>query len=210
MSQRGDDRGCNVAYSAFRAWFRFRLSDAGRHDGSYVVVAHRFIGVREDDFPILWMFDHAGLEIVAHRPRGNAAEVFIHMDVASDPGIHLHVERGFDIGIAAVGQTRYEEVYLDLLAVLPDDLHRRTAPVHLAALSGLVLKVTADGCFGTVLVVVVAELRFTDRDVALGDAFFPVLRRISTLDEAMEKEAAIKNIEDTAEQVLRLISSIRL
>ena len=42
------------------------------------------------------------------------------------------------------------------------------------------------------------------------DAFFPVLRRISTLDEAMEKEAAIKNIEDTAEQVLRLISSIRL
>ena len=37
------------------------------------------------------------------------------------------------------------------------------------------------------------------------DAFFPVLRSVSTLDEAMCRRNAMQNIEDTAEQVFRLI-----
>ncbi len=37
------------------------------------------------------------------------------------------------------------------------------------------------------------------------DAFFPVLRSVSTLDEAMCRTNAMQNIEDTAEQVFRLI-----
>ena len=37
------------------------------------------------------------------------------------------------------------------------------------------------------------------------DAFFPVLRRISTLEEAMESSNAHRNLADTAEQVFRLI-----
>ena len=37
------------------------------------------------------------------------------------------------------------------------------------------------------------------------DAFFPVLRSVSTLDEAMCRINAMQNIEDTAEQVFRLI-----
>ena len=36
------------------------------------------------------------------------------------------------------------------------------------------------------------------------DAFFPVLRSVSTLDEAMCRTNAMQNIEDTAEQVFRL------
>ena len=36
------------------------------------------------------------------------------------------------------------------------------------------------------------------------DAFFPILRRVSTLEEAMEPEAASRNLIDTAEQVMRL------
>lgn len=36
------------------------------------------------------------------------------------------------------------------------------------------------------------------------DAFFPILRRISTLEDAMEKEQAKENLLDTAEQVFRL------
>lgn len=36
------------------------------------------------------------------------------------------------------------------------------------------------------------------------DAFFPILRRISTLEDAMEKEQAKENLSDTAEQVFRL------
>ena len=36
------------------------------------------------------------------------------------------------------------------------------------------------------------------------DAYFPILRGISTLEEAMEKETAKKNLADTVEQVMRL------
>lgn len=41
------------------------------------------------------------------------------------------------------------------------------------------------------------------------DAFFPILRRITTLEEAMEKDAAHANLADTAEQVFRLIAALR-
>lgn len=41
------------------------------------------------------------------------------------------------------------------------------------------------------------------------DAFFPVLRSVCTLKEAMDKENARKNIENTAEQVFRLIKTIK-
>lgn len=37
------------------------------------------------------------------------------------------------------------------------------------------------------------------------DAFFPVVRGITTLEQAMEKEQAKQNIEETAEQVFRLL-----
>ena len=37
------------------------------------------------------------------------------------------------------------------------------------------------------------------------DAFFPILRRISTLEEALETKTAYQNLLDTAYQVFRLI-----
>ncbi len=40
------------------------------------------------------------------------------------------------------------------------------------------------------------------------DAFFPILRRISTLAEAMDPEAARNNMIDTSEQVFRLINTV--
>lgn len=40
------------------------------------------------------------------------------------------------------------------------------------------------------------------------DAFFPILRSISTLDEALDKDNAAKNLADTTEQAFRLIKRI--
>ena len=37
------------------------------------------------------------------------------------------------------------------------------------------------------------------------DAFFPVLREVCSLDEAMNKENAYKNMADTVEQVMRAV-----
>lgn len=41
------------------------------------------------------------------------------------------------------------------------------------------------------------------------DAYFPVLRSICTLEEAMDRNNAYKNLADTAEQVFRTISAVR-
>ena len=41
------------------------------------------------------------------------------------------------------------------------------------------------------------------------DAYFPVLRRICSLEQAMDKETAYKNLADTAEQVFRTIKLFR-
>ena len=41
------------------------------------------------------------------------------------------------------------------------------------------------------------------------DAFFPIVRGITTLEEALEKETARRNLEKTAEQVARLIIASR-
>ena len=37
------------------------------------------------------------------------------------------------------------------------------------------------------------------------DAFFPILRNVCTLDEAMKEKNAYKNLEDTAEQIFRIV-----
>lgn len=41
------------------------------------------------------------------------------------------------------------------------------------------------------------------------DAFFPILRRIVTLDEAMDPETAKQNMVKTAEQVIRLVAAVK-
>ena len=39
------------------------------------------------------------------------------------------------------------------------------------------------------------------------DAFFPILRQVTTLEQAMDKSCAYKNLADTAEQVFRTIKA---
>ncbi len=41
------------------------------------------------------------------------------------------------------------------------------------------------------------------------DAFFPILRNVVTLEEAMDRETAARNLADTAEQVFRLVKILR-
>ena len=41
------------------------------------------------------------------------------------------------------------------------------------------------------------------------DAFFPILRRITTLDEAMDPDTAKQNLTKTTEQIIRLIAAVK-
>ena len=152
-----------------------RLPDPCRHDRRDIVVAHGLIGICEDDLAFLRVLDHAGLQVVANGSYRNAAEVLIHVDVAPDPGVHLHIKGGLDIGVTAVGQAGNKEIDFDLLAVRLGDPHCWAAPVHFATLPRFMLEVAADRRFRAILVVVVTELCFPDRDVAFGKALFSVL-----------------------------------
>ena len=69
----------------------FRFPDAGGDDRSHVMRSQSRIIIGQDDLAFLRMRHNTGLKIVAYGSHRNAAKVFIHMDMASDKGIHLHV-----------------------------------------------------------------------------------------------------------------------
>ena len=41
------------------------------------------------------------------------------------------------------------------------------------------------------------------------DAYFPILRKVVTLDEAMEPETAKQNMIRTTEQIIRLVAAVK-
>ena len=41
------------------------------------------------------------------------------------------------------------------------------------------------------------------------DAYFPILRQVVTLDEAMDPATARKNMVETTEQVMRLVAAVK-
>ena len=49
---------------------------------------------------------------------------------------------------------------------------------------------------------------YTCHDVGI-DAYFPILRRVCTLDEAMQSDAAAANLTDSVEEIFRLIRAVR-
>ena len=49
-----------------------------------------------------------------------------------------------------------------------------------------------------------AQLQYAVR-VKVPDAFFPILRQVTTLEEAMDPQTAQKNMESAVEQVFRVI-----
>ena len=57
------------------------------------------------------MGHNARLQVIADKARCYPAEKFIHMDVGADKAVHLHVPAGFHIGVLAVGQGSYKQVY---------------------------------------------------------------------------------------------------
>ena len=98
------------------------------------------------------------------------------MYVASEPGIHLHVQRGFNISVSAVGKAADKEINRNGLSCrLINDLHGRTAPVHLTAFAGLAIQMVGDIMCLAVSGVILAELCFAHRDRAMFAASVAVL-----------------------------------
>ena len=110
------------------------------------------------------MRHNTGLKIVAYDSHRNAAKVFIHMDMASDKGIHLHVQARLNVGILAVKERSDEQI-----------VHGRAGPIDFCTFSRLVLEMVretvGDGEFSVSLV----ELGFSHRDLAVPLAAFDIL-----------------------------------
>ena len=106
-----DDRCCNLPHCAFHGSFLFGFTDACRHDGCLVVAAQGFIIRSQDNLPFSGMGYNARLQVIADKTRGNPAEEPIHVDVGADKAVHLHVPAWFHVGVLAVGQCSYKQVY---------------------------------------------------------------------------------------------------
>ena len=106
-----DDRCCNLPHCAFHGSFLFGFTDACWHDGCLVVAAQGFIIRSQDNLPFSGMGYNARLQVIADKTRGNPAEELIHVDVGADKAVHLHVPAGFHVGVLAVGQCPYKQVY---------------------------------------------------------------------------------------------------
>ena len=102
-------------------------------------------------------------------------------------------------------ETRLEEAIRDADLIITGEgrLDGQTAmgkaPIGVARL--------AKKCDKTVIAVAGAVTRDAKACNAQGiDAFFPILRRVMTLEEAMQPETAKQNLSDTVEQIFRLIN----
>ena len=131
--------------------------------------------ISQDDLSFLGMRYDTGLKVVAHGPYRSAAKVFIHADMASDKGVHLHVQARFDVRILAVGERPDEQVDRDQFASTHVYVvHGWTGPVDFRSLSGLVFEMVGeavcDGEFGIPFV----ELCLAHGDLAVTFAAFDV------------------------------------
>jgi hypothetical protein len=95
--------------------------------------------------------------------------------MASDKGVHLHVQARFDVRILAVGERSDEQVDSNQFAgTHVYVVHGRTGPVDFRSLSGLVLEMigeaVGDGEFGIPFV----ELCLAHGDLAVTFASFDV------------------------------------
>ena len=78
----------------------------------------------------------ACFQIVTDRPYRNTAEEFIHMDVAAQERVHIHLQAEFCVRILDARKRCHEEMNFDQFAGLGIDVvHVRARPVDFAAFS---------------------------------------------------------------------------
>ena len=63
------------------------------------------ISVRKYDLAFLWMLYYAVPQVVTDRACRYVAESFIHVDMAPEPSVHLHVQRRLNVRVKAAALT---------------------------------------------------------------------------------------------------------
>ena len=114
------------------------------------------------------MLHNAGFEIVTDCPHRNAAKCLVHVNMAPEPCIHLHIQRGLHVGIPAVCEAGNKEMHGNGRAgITVDDLHGRPAPIDLALGSGLMLQMIGQVMGCAVPAVILTELGMPYSNVSI-------------------------------------------
>ena len=122
------------------------------------MLRHLLVGFVYHGF-VFCIFYDTGFEIIRRQDPGHAAKETVRIDMGSDPGILLHVQEGFRIGIAGVWQDSNKQINVQLFAgVGIYDVRRLPSPVHLHGFTGLVFQMHGGFCLVDEVGVVLVEL----------------------------------------------------
>ena len=150
------------------------LSGPGRDNGSSIMLRHLLVRFVDHGFVFCVLYD-AGFKVVRREDPGYTAEEAICIDMGGDPGILLHVQKSFRVGITGVRKNRDKQICVHLLTRIGiHDVCRLTGPVHLQGLTRLVFQ--SQGSFGFVdeVGVVLVELGGLIRQLAVCAALLAV------------------------------------
>lgn len=98
-------------------------------------------------------------EVIRRENTGDSAKIPVGVDVAGNPRLLSHVQKGFCVGVAAVGQYCYKQVGIQPLSRIRVHQSRcLPGPVHLHGLAWFVLQAHGGFGFVDIVCVVLVEL----------------------------------------------------
>ena len=121
-------------------------------------------------------YELAAQSNVSYDPHWDTAKVFIHVDMASDKGIHFHVQARLNVGILAVRERSDEQIDRDqFTCVYIHIAHGRAGSIDFCTFSRLLLKMVRETVGNSEFRVSFIELGFSHRDLAVPLAAFDIL-----------------------------------
>ena len=106
------------------------------------------------------VFIHACFQIIALNYLGSATEISESIYMSRSPAFLIHGEESFNVGISAVRKSCNKYVYRNrFTCICINNVRCISCPVHLHYLTGLMLKVHSCAVFGSIVTIILFELR---------------------------------------------------
>ena len=119
--------------------------------------------------------DNRSFAVIRYEYSGNAAKIFVHMNVGIDPWLLLHIHTCFHICILAVSHHTNKYVgFDDFSCIRIDDRCRIPCPVYFNLFAGFAVDMHGSASFLLILLDVIAELGIHERFLTIRTAVLHV------------------------------------
>ena len=99
----------------------------------------------QNDLAFLWMRHDTSFEIIAYCPYRSTAKILIHVDMAPNKGVHLHIQTWFYIRILTIRECSDEQIDSDqFTGAHVHVVHGWSGPIDFYPLPGLVLEMVGE------------------------------------------------------------------